>query len=120
LWLGRPVVIAIIAVYLIAAALWAHLIAARSDDYGGSPGRVWLLVGAFVLGLFAETFLPTIVPLLLPLTAIGAGYGTNPDSDIPIAGELVVVGIFGVIAAAFGVLASRLARRAIAAISQRR
>src|SRR5205823_6225329 len=93
LWLGRPVAVAIIAVYLIAAALWANLIAAHSDDYGGSPGRVWLLVGAFGLGLFAETFPPTIVPLLLPLTAIGAGYGTNPDSDIPIAGELVVVGI---------------------------
>jgi hypothetical protein len=77
-------------------------------------------VGAFVLGLLAETFPTTIVPLLLPLTAIGAGYGADPDSDIPIAGELVVVGILGVIAAALGVMASRLARRAIAAIFQRR
>jgi hypothetical protein len=106
--------------YLVGAALWAQLIAARADDYGGSPGRWWLVSGALALGLVVARWPVVFVPLVLPLVAAGAGRGTNPDSDIPIAGEmLLIVMPVSIVAAAVGVVLSRLMRRAIGAVDRR-
>jgi hypothetical protein len=110
---GRKVWAAsLVAAYLLSVILWAYFVAARSDIYGGSPGRLWLVFGAFVLGLAIARWPVVLVPLLLPVVTAGAGNGTNPDSDIPIAGEmLLLVMPLSVAAAAAGVGVARLASR---------
>ena len=37
--------------YLAAVTAWLYVVAANSDDYGGSPGRAWVVLGALVLGI---------------------------------------------------------------------
>ena len=99
LWPGSAVF-----AYVAGATIWLYAVAANSDDYGGSPGRSWVVLGAFVLGLVVGRWPVTLVTLLLPVLAFGAGRGTNPDSDIPIAGEMVLLVMpASLVAAAIGV-----------------
>ena len=65
-------------------------------------------MGAFVLGIAVASWPIALVPLLLPVVTAGAGNGTNPDSDIPIAGEmLLLVMPASVVAAAVGVATAK-------------
>jgi hypothetical protein len=102
--------------YLVAGALWIYLVVARSDDYGGDPGWWWFVGAAFVLGLVTARWPTIVVPMLLAFIAAGAGRGTNPDSDVPIAlGLLFVEMPIAAVAAAVGVSVSRLMRRSCVA-----
>ena len=109
---GVRVAYVLVVIYLAVVTAWLYVVAANSDDYGGSPGRAWVVLGAFLLGLAVARWRVTLVPLLLPALAAWAGRGTNPDSDIGIAGEMfLLVMPASVIAAALGVWLSRLVRR---------
>jgi len=100
--------------YLAAVTAWLYVVAANSDDYGGSPGRAWVVLGALVLGIIVGRWPVALVPLLLPVLALWAGRGTNPDSDIPIAGEmLVLVMPASLVAVVVGVGFSRTVQRRI-------
>ena len=100
------------AAFFVGVTAWLYIVAANSDDYGGSPGRVWVVVGAFVLGLVVRRWRLIPFLLLLPLLAVGAGRGTNPDSDLGIFVEMLfLVMPASVVAAALGVGLSRLLPR---------
>jgi hypothetical protein len=99
--------------YLAAGTLWIYLVAARSDDYGGDPGWWWFVAAAFVLGLVTARWAAVVVPMLLSFIAIGAGRGTNPDSDWPIALGLFFVEMpVAAVASAIGVSFVRVAAKA--------
>jgi hypothetical protein len=93
--------VAAAAAYLGGVAIWAYAVAARSDDYGGSPAAWWVVAGAFAVGLAAGRWEAVVVPFLAPVVAGGAGNGTNPDSDISIAGELLLFYTLPSLAAVF-------------------
>ena len=92
--------------YVTAVGLWAHLIAAHSDDYGGSPGFVWVYLALLFVGFAIGEWWAVVLPVLNILVAIGSGNGTNPDSDISIVAELTIYS-----AAGFPLVAIRIAAR---------
>jgi hypothetical protein len=112
---GRSLAVFVVAsgAYLAAGAVWIYVVAARSDDYGGDPGWWWFVGGAFVLGLLTARWPAVVVPMLLPFIAVGAGRGTNPDSDWPIALGLFFIEMpVAALAAAIGVSVVRVAAKA--------
>lgn len=100
-----------VVVYLAGATAWTYGVAARSDDARGIPGEFLMALPMLVVGFAVGRRWALLVPLVLPLLALGAGRGTNLDADSSIATGIALTTVpLGLLLTAVGLGARALLR----------
>jgi hypothetical protein len=106
-----PLGVLVAVAYLAGAIAWIYGVAARSDDTRGIPGEFLIALPLLVVGFAVGRRWAFLVPLVLPLLALGAGRGTNPDADSNIATGIALTTVpFGLLLTAVGLGARALLR----------